>query len=121
VLVSLQNTKGAKLVAQDGRSIDLPESPQRRALFALDAVGVWPVDAAGDPRSQSKQAGTTPVLPVHLASRSESGIRAGANVPSRDLESPAPTRQQPLWVGLAGAAAALLLIEWCLFHRRVVV
>ncbi|HPM79477.1 MAG TPA: VWA domain-containing protein [Candidatus Anammoximicrobium sp.] len=121
VLVSLQNTKGAKLVAQDGRSIDLPESPQRRALFALDAVGVWPVEAAGDPRSPSKQAGTTPVLPVNLASRSESGIRAGANVPSRDLESPAPTRQQPLWVGLAGAAAALLLIEWCLFHRRVVV
>jgi hypothetical protein len=51
----------------------------------------------------------------------ESDIRAGASVPSRDVPSPAPTREQPLWMLLAGLAVVLLLIEWCLFHRRVVV
>ena len=125
VLVGLQEVKSPKLVSQDGRSIDLPEPPQRRALFALDSVGVWPVDAVWPPtvrqRSEPKDAGATPALPVNLASRNESDIRAGAKVASRDVESPAPTRQQPLWMWLAGAAAVLLLIEWCLFHRKVVV
>lgn len=125
ILVDLQNAKNTKLTSQDGRSIDLPESPQRRALLALDSVGVWPVDTAWPPtvrqRSESTDGGTVPALPVNLASRSESHIRAGADVASRDVESPAPTRQQPLWMWLAGAAAVLLLIEWCLFHRRVVV
>lgn len=125
VLVSLRDAKSPKLVDRDGRSIDLPESPQRRALLALDSVGVWPVDAvqplaAGQP-SETKAAPAAPLLPVNLVSRSESDVRAGANVPSRDVESPAPARQQPLWMWLAGAAAALLLVEWCLFHRRVVV
>ena len=59
--------------------------------------------------------------PVNIVNRVESDIRAGANVPSRDVLSPAPTREQPLWMLLAGLAVVLLLIEWCLFHRRVVV
>jgi hypothetical protein len=59
--------------------------------------------------------------PVDIANRLESDIRAGASVPSRDVPSPAPTREQPLWMLLAGLAVVLLLIEWCLFHRRVVV
>lgn len=125
VLVALQNTKSPKLTAQDGRSVALPESPLRRALFALDAVGVWPVDAVWPPtvrqRPESKDAGAALALPVNLASRGESDIRAGAKVPSRDVQSPAPTRQQPLWMWLAGTAAVLLLVEWCLFHRKLVV
>lgn len=60
-------------------------------------------------------------LPVSVVSRSESDIRAGANIASRDVESFAPTREQPLWMLLTGLAVVLLLIEWCLFHRRVVV
>ena len=59
--------------------------------------------------------------PVNIVSGAESDIRAGASVPSRDVLSPAPTREQPLWMLLAGLAVVLLLIEWCLFHRRVVV
>lgn len=125
VLVALQNTKGPKLTSQDGRSVELPESPQRRALFALDAVGVWPVDAVWPPtvrqRPESKDGGAALALPVNLANRGESDIRAGVKVPSRDVESPAPTRQQPLWMWLAGTAAVLLLVEWCLFHRKLVV
>jgi hypothetical protein len=59
--------------------------------------------------------------PVNIVSDEESDIRAGASVPSREVLSPAPTREQPLWMLLAGLAVVLLLIEWCLFHRRVVV
>ena len=59
--------------------------------------------------------------PVNIVNRVESDIRAGANVASRDVLSPAPTREQPLWMLLAGLAVVLLLSEWCLFHRRVVV
>lgn len=125
VLVSLQGTENAQLVSQDGRALDLPKSPQRRALFALDSVGVWPVEAvwplAVRQRSDWPDGGAAPALPVNLVSRSESDLRAGADVPSRDVESPAPTRQRPLWMWLAGAAALLLSVEWCLFHRRVVV
>jgi hypothetical protein len=59
--------------------------------------------------------------PVNIVSGAESDIRAGASVPSREVLSPAPTREQPLWMLLAGLAVVLLLIEWCLFHRRVFV
>jgi hypothetical protein len=59
--------------------------------------------------------------PVNIVNRVESDIRAGAKVASRDVPSPAPTREQPLWMLLAGLAVVLLLSEWCLFHRRVVV
>jgi len=59
--------------------------------------------------------------PVNIVSGAESDVRAGVRVPSRDVPSPAPTREQPLWMLLAGLAVVLLLIEWCLFHRRVVV
>jgi hypothetical protein len=57
----------------------------------------------------------------NLLRREESELRAGMHVPSRDLPVSAPTREQPLWMLLAGLAVALLFIEWCLFHRRVVV
>ncbi len=59
--------------------------------------------------------------PVNIVNQVESDIRAGADVASRDVPSPAPTREQPLWMLLAGLAVVLLFVEWCLFHRRLVV
>ena len=58
---------------------------------------------------------------MNILSRTESDIRAGINLPSRSLEGPAPARDQPLWMLLAGAVAVLLVAEWCLFHRKLVV
>jgi hypothetical protein len=60
-------------------------------------------------------------LPVNIVNRMESDIRAGMNVPRRNVESPAPVREQPLWMLLAGVAVVLLLTDWCLFHRKWVV
>jgi hypothetical protein len=58
---------------------------------------------------------------INIVNRWESDLRAGINVPSRSVESPAAVREQPLWMLLAGLAVVLLLTEWCLFHRKFVV
>lgn len=58
---------------------------------------------------------------VNLLDRDESMIRAGLNVPSRELPSPDSTAELPLWVLLTSAACVLLLGDWCLFHRRLLV
>jgi hypothetical protein len=97
----------------------LIEQAVRRLTGTADSVTL----AAGSDEPVAKLGidEPSPPTPVNVVSDVESDIRAGANVPSRDVLSPAPTREQPLWMLLAGLAVVLLLIEWCLFHRRVVV
>jgi hypothetical protein len=40
---------------------------------------------------------------------------------SDELPLAEPAADQPLWMLLAGIALVLLALEWCLYHRRVVV
>ena len=75
----------------------------------------------GAPSAATPLGDESPREQGNLLRREESELRAGMHVPSRDLPVSAPTREQPLWMLLAGLAVALLFIEWCLFHRRVVV
>jgi hypothetical protein len=93
---------------QDGRSLGVSGGS---TLVAVEHVGVREV-----PQDKDAQP-----LPVNLASRSESDIRSGLTVPSRPIETAAASREQPLWMLPLGLAVLFLFVEWCLFHRRIVV
>jgi len=91
-----------------------------RAIRGLNGAADAPtVAVASDELAALPENAAT--LPISIVNRMESDIRAGMNVPRRNVESPAPVREQPLWMLLTGVAVVLLLTEWCLFHRKWVV
>jgi hypothetical protein len=96
-----------ELKTADGETSQLQSQQE---LAVLDRVGVWTLpDDSGDVQ-----------LPVNLFSRDESDLRAGADLSSVGLDSPSRARQ-PLWMLLAFSALVGLVVESCLFHRRIVV
>ncbi len=91
-----------------------PEIAAGQSLTLLDHVGVWK-----DPGGAS--ADSPHILACNLASASESDLRVREGAQSDVLETVEPTSDQPLWMLLIGIAILLISVEWCLFHRRVVV
>jgi hypothetical protein len=56
-----------------------------------------------------------------LTDARESDLRPAAEVRSTSFMPSGAVADQPLWVVLVGLAIGWLLVEWCLFHRRIVV
>ena len=95
------------LTTPDGLKSELQP---HQAFASLDRVGLW---SGADGASEL-------VLPINLLNRDESDLRAGADVPSSPLEMATEVRQ-PLWILLVFVALIGLSVEWCLFHRRIIV
>jgi hypothetical protein len=99
------------LKTENGREMELQPD---QSIAALETTGVWTASADG------QAASTDLVLPSNLLDRNESDLRLGADVPSRTFET-AVEEARPLWVLLISIATVLLVLQWCLYHRRVVV
>jgi hypothetical protein len=88
----------------------MPDGP----LVALEHVGSWEL-ATGDSSSEVIE------IPVNLMNRAESAAVPIESLTRAELSLAEPVSDQPLWVLLAGLAILLSSLEWCLYHRRVVV
>jgi hypothetical protein len=86
--------------------------PAEANLALLDHVGTWTATSDG---------GQTTVLASNLVSAPESDLRPGTALPSDQLDVPEAVGDGPLWMLLVGLALILLVAEWCLFHRRILV
>ena len=110
----------------EGQSIRWPggagqtaSEPPAGPLVALDRVGLWELTAA-DADQQLGSGGVT-LVPVNLLDAGESELARPEGLTSDELPLAEPAADQPLWMLLAGMALVLLALEWCLYHRRVVV
>jgi Ca-activated chloride channel homolog len=121
-----QDEQSATFATTTTQTISVPPSDKQRPLTtpdglksqlqphqtfaALDRVGLW---TGGDGAPEL-------VLPINLLNRDESDLRAGADVSSSPLEMATEVRQ-PLWMLLVFVGLIGLSVEWCLFHRRIIV
>jgi hypothetical protein len=103
--------KPRQLKAQDGQAMELQPGQNRTVL---DRAGVWTSSTGGEDASANL------VLPSNLLNRLESDLTAGAHTPSQRFEATGD-EAQPLWVPLVSVALLCLVLQWCLYHRRVVV
>jgi len=88
-----------------------------QTMTLFNRAGVW-----NDPTGQAGNSDNSPrVMACNVANSSEGDLRVRDDAQSDALVTVEPTSDQPLWVLLVGIAILLISVEWCLFHRRVVV
>jgi hypothetical protein len=125
-----RNAEASLSAVTTDRTIDIPVSGKRlqlktqdqqeqelqadQSITVLESTGVW--TASGDPQTGTEAA----VLPTNLLAPEESDLNFGLGVPSRTFET-AVEESRPLWVLLVSVAMLCLVLQWCLYHRRVVV
>ena len=100
-----------QLKSQDGQETKLQPD---QTITVLESAGIW--TASVDGQATSKEL----VLPSNLLDRDESDLRLGADAVSRTFET-AVEESRPLWVLLVSVAMVCVVLQWCLYHRRVVV
>ena len=64
------------------------------------------------------RAGDDSLHPAWLAGPEATDIRVATDIGTDAAEVLAQKPLPPLWIALAAAAAALAIIEWCLYQRR---
>lgn len=119
------------LAAPDGWQAPLAA---QQTLAVLDRVGVWNIGtdrvrrAPAPPRPGATAITPPPAaapparfFPSSLLNAGESDLSPAADVRSEEFPASPVTSDEPLWMWLVGLAGLLMVIEWCLFHRRVVV
>ncbi len=88
-----------------------------QSIALLDRTGAWKMPTMkGESQNDSQD-----VLPSNLTDSSESDLRIREDAISAKLTPLEPIDDQPLWMLLVGAAVVLLFVEWCLYHRKVIV
>jgi len=92
----------------------LSEADRRNGARAPAAMG-----ASGSRRAEGETRADKAA--PSLTDRAESDLRVREDAGSDTLESVEPVSDQPLWTLLVGIAVLLASVEWCLYHRRVVV
>ncbi|MCL4201203.1 MAG: VWA domain-containing protein [Pirellulaceae bacterium] len=90
-------------------------------LVALDRVGLWELTAGDSAADRRLASGGITLIPANLLDAGESELTRPEGLTSDELPLAEPAADQPLWMLLAGIALVLLALEWCLYHRRVVV
>jgi hypothetical protein len=83
-------------------------------LVALEEVGLWKL-TAGDSSVEPMD------VQVNMVNRAESALVRVESLAGDELPLAEPVSDQPIWMLLAGVAVVLLAVEWCLYHRRVLV
>lgn len=107
--------------AQAARQVTTPDGWQtslaaEQTQVVLDRAGVWSL--AGD---ESRGDAGPKVLVSNLANAQESDLRPATELKAGEYTPSPPVWDQPLWMLLVGVGIVLLVVEWYLFHRRVVV
>lgn len=111
-------------------ALDVPESKKSlkskdaevaiaagQSIALLDRTGVWKMPTMkGEGQSDGQF-----LLPSNLTVPAESDLRIRDGATSAQLTPLEPIDDQPLWMLLVGAAIVLLFVEWCLYHRKVIV
>ena len=104
----------------------LPLAAQQ-TFAVLDRVGVWKVADPSAENAATNSGGPALVLPSNLTNSRESDLRPAAGIASAEADGSlafvpsGAVPDQPLWMLLVSVAIGMLVVEWCLFHRRVVV
>ncbi len=86
-------------------------------LAVLDHVGNWEIARAD--RSADDSLAT--LVTSSLLAAAESTLAVPKSVSSGELPLAEPVSDQPVWMLLVGFAVVLLILEWCLYHWRIVV
>jgi len=87
-----------------------------QSIALLDRAGVWDLPKQGENQGNGQS-----VLPSNLTNSSESDLRIREGAESDKLTPVEPINDGPLWMLLVGVAVVLLFVEWCLYHRKVIV
>lgn len=116
--------------SQDGTTSQEKTLSPIRGAFVPEQVGVWSVTTTTPPRETLSpkthdSAPTRTRFAVNLASPSESRVQPRAQVFLGPSPTPASKKSEigvrrPLWKPILGIALILLLAEWAVYHRRVV-
>lgn len=115
-VVSLASSDSSRRVTMKKGDFE-KEIAAGQTVTLLERAGVW-----NDPSGQAGDSDNSPfVLACNMANPSESDLRIREDAQSDALTPIEPTSDQPLWILLVGIAILLISVEWCLFHRRVVV
>jgi hypothetical protein len=88
-----------------------------QSIALLDRTGVWKMPTM----KGEKQAHGRDALPSNLTDSSESDLRIREGANSATLTPLQPISDQPLWMLVVRLAVVLLFVEWCLYHRKVIV
>jgi hypothetical protein len=102
-----------KLIAPDQDATTLPP---RQGFVLPDRVGVWKV--ADEP---ARDASGALALAANLTDARESDLRVPEDLRAAQFVPSGAGSEQPVWMWLVVVAIVVLMLEWCLFHRRVVV
>ena len=96
-------------------------------FVVLDRVGVWQVVDQPLEGETTNSRGPELVLPSNLTNSRESDLRSAPGSASAEENGAlafgpsGAVPAQPLWRLLVSVVIGVLVVEWCLFHRRVVV
>ncbi|MBC8870073.1 MAG: VWA domain-containing protein [Planctomycetes bacterium] len=113
-VISLAGSDSKRSLRSEDAEVDVAAG---QSIALLDRTGVWKL-----PTSKGENQGNgQSVLPSNLTNSSESDLRIRDGAKSDKLTPVEPINDQPLWMLLIGVAIVLLFVEWCLYHRRVLV
>jgi hypothetical protein len=96
-----------QLKSPSGETVDVPSD---QSFVMLTEPGVW-----------TWGSGDAEAITVNAAGGPEANLRRPAGIASDELELLDPVHDQPLWMLLIGLALVVLIVEWCLYHRRYLV
>ncbi len=113
-----------RLIAPDESDASLAA---QQNFAVLDRVGVWKVADQPLESEATNNRGSELVLPSNLTNSRESDLRPATGIAAAEENGSlafgpnGAVPDQPLWMLLVSVVIGLLVVEWCLFHRRVVV
>lgn len=123
-LLSPSGTRHALEASELGTGA-LSEQQVRLTIPPLAECGIWSVFAKDQFRENTKKdrptALPTAQLAVNLASPEETDVRTPADRITQSQQTQlAGWFTRPIWYYLAASALGLMVVEWCLYQRRVI-
>jgi hypothetical protein len=116
-VVQLPAGQRIQWVDQPGQPGQVLQGP----LVALDRVGFWESEGGVPAAERSSRAEEKPPVPANLMDASESTLVRAETVQADELPLADVVSDHPLWMLLAALAIVWLVVEWCLYQRRIVV
>jgi hypothetical protein len=108
-----------QLRSPTGQQQELPAG--ERAVVPLDHTGLWTVTEQSGQVANAAANQPLLVMASNLADSGESDLQSASEIGSAQLDTLQGTSGLPLWIYLLGLAIVLMVGDWMLFHRRVLV
>ncbi len=110
------------LVAPDGSQRGIRAANSDQLALTLEQAGVWKLRKENDEQSglDTSTIGGELLLACNMADAQESDLQSAAGVTAGTETSAAGPAGRPAWMYLTLAAALFAVVEWGLFHRRVI-